>query len=107
MSLDDILTAAQEQIADHQVETAKYYRDKAMCECSVSINHFKESEIMLQRAHNANRPSILLGATLTTNERNDKVIYIAEARGLTVEGNTPENAFLTFDDTWVGKDQDE
>jgi hypothetical protein len=111
--LQDILDATQEEIATLAIERAKHGRTEALFHAAAANNLFEKSKlelqegtIMLQRAHNVNRPSILLGAHLSTEERSNKIIYIADARGLAVEGDTPENAFLNFDDTWVGKDDE-
>jgi hypothetical protein len=114
MSLQDILVATQEEVAALALERSKYDRQEAMFRAAASANLYekskldlKEGEIMLQRARNANRPSILLGAHLSKEERKNKTIYIAEARGLSVESSTPEQAFLDFDRLWTqGEDND-
>lgn len=112
--LQDIMDATQEEIANLAIERAKYDRNEAMFRAASAGTLYekskldlKEGEIMLQRAHNANRPSILLGAHLSKEDRDNKMVYVAEARGLSAEGNTPENAFLNFDDAWVGKNEDD
>ncbi len=112
--LQEILDATQEEIAALAIERSKYDRNEAMFRAAASSNLYekskmdlKEGEIMLTRARNANRPSILLGAHISKEERNKKTVYIAEARGLSVEANTPEQAFLNFDEQWTqGEDND-
>jgi hypothetical protein len=96
------------------IERAKYDRNEAMFRAAASSNLYekskmdlKEGEIMLKRARNANRPSILLGAHISMEERDKKTVYIAEARGLSVEANSPETAFLEFDRVWTqGEEND-
>ena len=110
--MDEILQKAQKDITDCHVEAARYLRNKAMLE-TASASHLykkaelalKEQEVMLQRARNANRPSILLGAAVTQTEQGT---WIASARGVSAEGNSPETAFLAFDELWTqGTDSDE
>jgi hypothetical protein len=107
-SIDHIIAASQEVIADEAVQTAKYGSKKALFEAATASMQYeksqlalKEQEIMLQRARNFNRPSILLGAEI---ERVDGQ-YIAVGRGLRVSGNSPEQAFLEFDRTWTQGDE--
>jgi hypothetical protein len=114
-SVAEIIQAAREEITNLHIEAARYVRNKAMFEAATASHYFKkaelaikEQEIMLQRARNANRPSILLGAEVTQTERDGKTVWVASARGASAEGNSPETAFLAFDELWTqGTDNDE
>jgi hypothetical protein len=90
------------------VEEATYKKSKALFESAAAHEQHekaklsrKEGEIMLQRARNANRPSILLGAEVEETDMG----WIARARGASAEGDSPEQAFLAFDETWMGRDR--
>jgi len=89
------------------VEEATYKKNKALFEAATAkTGHdraqlaLKEGEIMLQRARNANRPSILLGAEVEETDSG----WTAHARGASADGDSPEQAFLAFDETWIGRD---
>jgi hypothetical protein len=113
--LADIIQAAQEEIATLHAEAAHYIRNKAIFEAAAAQSHYeraqlahKEQEIMLQRARNANRPSVFLGAEVTQAERDGRTVWVASVRGVSAEGNSPETAFLAFDELWTqGSDSDE
>jgi len=103
-SLDDILVAAQEEIANERVKAAKYDTDRSLFESSAAALYrekaqlaLKEQEIMLQRARNWNRPSMVLGVELEQTNTG----WAAFARGVRAEGNSPEQACLEFDRLWT------
>ena len=113
--LADIIQVAQEELVSLHLEAARYVRSKALFEAAaaqccyerVQLAH-KEQEILLQRARNINRPSILLGAEVTQIERDGQTVWVASIRGVSTEGNSPETAFLAFDELWTqGTDNDE
>ena len=91
------------------IEEAVYKKNRALFEAAAAkTGHeeaqvaLKEAEIMLQRARNANRPSILLGAQVEETDTG----WRAHARGASAEGNSPEQAFLALDRLWIGGDDE-
>ena len=86
------------------METAEYRRNEALFaaatanqDCEAAQMRLKQESTKLQNMRNWSRPSIFLQADLIQD--GDK--WIASAKGVSAEGNCPEQAFLAFDDLWT------
>lgn len=109
MTFQDQIEAAQLETTHNYVKVSEHREQEALFAASTANRNFrraevelKTSEIYQQRARNANRPSILLGAAITTEQTLDgRTIYIASASGVTAHGESPELAFQEFDRMWT------
>lgn len=106
--------AATLQIQHHYVETAKFSESKAVFEASTARlqmlkaeEELKVAQMITKRVRNANRPSIIMGATITVDDSGHEIEYIARAGGVEATGTTPEIAFQNFDRLWSQGDDDE
>ena len=98
----------QEVLYKLAIETAEYNRNAAMYAAATGNQDYqaaqvrvKQEEVKLQNMRNWARPSIFLQADLSREEREKAVVWIASAKGVYAEGNSPEQAFLAFDDLWT------
>jgi hypothetical protein len=80
------------RVAEHHCEEARFKSEAAR-------QDFLASQARLQHSRNWNRPSIFFQAEL--RQEGDK--WVAAYGGVSAEGNCPEQAYLAFDDLWVGK----
>ena len=94
----------QEVLYKLAIETAEYNRNAAMYAAATNNRDYeasqvrlKQEEVKLQNMRNWSRPSIFLQADLIQD--GDK--WVASAKGVSAEGNCPEQAFLAFDDLWT------
>ena len=101
-------TELQEVLYKLVIETAEYNRNAAMYTAATNSSDYeaaqmrlKQEEAKLQNIRNWSRPSIFLQADLIQD--GDK--WIASAKGISAEGNSPEQAFLAFDDIWTQGDE--
>lgn len=114
MTLDELVAQTHALTAQHYMEAAKHYEAKAGFEADASRIGVEKADLerqtaalMLNRIKNANRPSIIMGASITSEERGGKTVYVASYGGLSVTGDSPEIAFHNFDQLWCqGDDRD-
>ncbi len=90
-------------------EIATINEAKAMYEClaakrgsDASENYVKSSQLVLHRAQLANRPAIVMGATLS---RLTTGLFAVTLGDLMVEGESPEAAYNNFDHLWKHGDE--
>jgi hypothetical protein len=81
------------------LQAAKHHCEEAHFKSSAARQDFLASQTRLQHSRNWNRPSIFFGAEL----RQEGDTWIASYNGVSAVGNCPEQAYMAFDDLWVGK----
>jgi fatty acid/phospholipid biosynthesis enzyme len=103
MNTDELIQAAAQEQVEHYKQVALLAAVKAAREAEAAAiavekarAELKTSQLLLNRVQTANRPAIVLGATV----QYDGDVFVASAAGVSAEGESPEIAFDNFDRLW-------
>lgn len=84
---------AQEQHFKTSIMALKWEQERIVLEANQDA---------LQRSKQLKRPCLILGITVSPQERGDRTVFVAQWGEIIAEGDTPEMACAEFDRMWVG-----
>lgn len=104
--LDQLRSYRYMRVAQYREAEAAYDAAAAKRRLLNEENNLRSSELYLNRARNANRPSMMVSAVITAEEApNGRTIYTATGAGMSAQGDSPDLAFQAFDEMWIGKNR--